>query len=174
MGTRRDESKSLRDSGEIPLSELFGKTSSRVGGAENHGQVASKSGRSSHCKPNSQRPPNQALRTREYLTGAEVERLMEAAKGNRHGHRDATMVLVAYRHGYERRKQLTYAGTRSSSPPRLCTFVGPDRAPLARDARSWATSCGPYGGFSANSTQNRPSCSRRKGARHSPRLDSRG
>jgi len=24
---------------------------------------------------------------------------MEAAKGNRYGHRDATMVLVAYRHG---------------------------------------------------------------------------
>jgi integrase len=28
-----------------------------------------------------------------------VERLIEAAKGNRHGHRDATMILVAYRHG---------------------------------------------------------------------------
>jgi type 1 fimbriae regulatory protein FimB/type 1 fimbriae regulatory protein FimE len=45
------------------------------------------------------RAPNAALRTREYLTEAEVERLMEAAKGNRWGHRDATMVLVAYRHG---------------------------------------------------------------------------
>ena len=45
------------------------------------------------------RPPNSALRTREYLTDAEVERLIEAAKGNRHGHRDATMVLAAYRHG---------------------------------------------------------------------------
>ena len=45
------------------------------------------------------RPPNGDLRTREYLTEAEVERLMEAAKGNRYGHRDATMVLVAYRHG---------------------------------------------------------------------------
>jgi integrase len=33
------------------------------------------------------------------LTEDEVERLMEAAKGNRWGHRDATMVLVAYRHG---------------------------------------------------------------------------
>ncbi len=41
------------------------------------------------------RLPNKALRTREHLTEAEVERLMEAAKGNRHGHRDATMVLVA-------------------------------------------------------------------------------
>jgi integrase len=45
------------------------------------------------------RLPNAALRTREYLTEAEVERLIEAAKGNRHGHRDAIMILVAYRHG---------------------------------------------------------------------------
>jgi integrase len=45
------------------------------------------------------RRPNAALRTREYLTEAKVERLMEAAKGNRWGHRDATMILVAYRHG---------------------------------------------------------------------------
>jgi site-specific recombinase XerD len=45
------------------------------------------------------RPPNGDLRTREYLTEAEVERLIAAAKGNRWGHRDATMILVAYRHG---------------------------------------------------------------------------
>jgi type 1 fimbriae regulatory protein FimB/type 1 fimbriae regulatory protein FimE len=45
------------------------------------------------------RRPNGDLRTREYLTEAEVEKLMTAAKGNRHGHRDATMVLVTYRHG---------------------------------------------------------------------------
>ena len=45
------------------------------------------------------RLPNRDLRTREHLTEAEVERLMEAAKGNRHGPRDATLVLVAYRHG---------------------------------------------------------------------------
>jgi integrase len=45
------------------------------------------------------RLPNGKLRTREYLTEAEVERLMAAAKGNRYGHRDATMALVAYRHG---------------------------------------------------------------------------
>ena len=42
---------------------------------------------------------NGDLRTREYLTEAEVERLMKAATGNRHGHRNATMILVAYRHG---------------------------------------------------------------------------
>ena len=45
------------------------------------------------------RPPNADLRTREYLTEAEVGRLMNAAKANRWGHRDATMILVAYRHG---------------------------------------------------------------------------
>jgi integrase len=45
------------------------------------------------------RRPNAELRTREYLTAAEVESLIEAAKGNRHGHRDATMILLAFRHG---------------------------------------------------------------------------
>jgi integrase len=39
-------------------------------------------------------------RTRRYLTGREVERLMDCArKHGRYGHRDATMVLLAYRHG---------------------------------------------------------------------------
>ena len=42
---------------------------------------------------------NRDLRTREYLTPDEVDRLMTAVKGNRWGHRDATMVLVGYRHG---------------------------------------------------------------------------
>jgi site-specific recombinase XerD len=42
------------------------------------------------------RLPNSKLRTCEYLTDAEVERLMASAKGNRYGHRDAAMVLVAY------------------------------------------------------------------------------
>jgi integrase len=37
-------------------------------------------------------------RPREYLIEAEIERLMTAAKDNRHGHRDATAILVAYRH----------------------------------------------------------------------------
>src|SRR5450756_422049 len=45
------------------------------------------------------RGPNAALRTHEYLTEAEVERLLTAANGNRWGHRDATMILVGYRHG---------------------------------------------------------------------------
>ena len=38
-------------------------------------------------------------RMREYLTEKEVDRLIEAAKQNRWGHRDATAILIAYRHG---------------------------------------------------------------------------
>jgi len=45
------------------------------------------------------RKPNPEYRSREHLTEREVERLIEAMKGNRWGHRDATMVLLAYRHG---------------------------------------------------------------------------
>ena len=45
------------------------------------------------------RKPNSVYRTREHLTGTEVDRLIDAAKANRWGHRDATMILVAFRHG---------------------------------------------------------------------------
>ena len=45
------------------------------------------------------RRPNSELRSREHLTETEVEKLIEAARRNRYGHRDATMILVAYRHG---------------------------------------------------------------------------
>ena len=45
------------------------------------------------------RKPNSVYRTREHLTGAEVDRLIDAAKANRWGHRDATMILIAFRHG---------------------------------------------------------------------------
>jgi integrase len=45
------------------------------------------------------RPPNAELRTREHLTDSEVEALIEAVKENRDGHRDALMILLAYRHG---------------------------------------------------------------------------
>src|ERR1700751_1162984 len=38
-------------------------------------------------------------RPREYLTEKEIERLMDAARQNRWGHRDATAILIAYRHG---------------------------------------------------------------------------
>ena len=70
-----------------------------------HGQTEAPAGHASHLKRTvapqrtPRRLPNVKLRTREYLTPSEVEDLMDAAKGNRHGHRDTTTVLVAYRHG---------------------------------------------------------------------------
>ncbi len=45
------------------------------------------------------RRKNADLRTREHLTDGEVEKLIGAAGDNRHGHRDALMVILAYRHG---------------------------------------------------------------------------
>src|SRR5215213_6989229 len=47
------------------------------------------------------RVANAARRPREYLTADEVERLMAAARSRpgRYGHRDATMILLAFRHG---------------------------------------------------------------------------
>jgi type 1 fimbriae regulatory protein FimB/type 1 fimbriae regulatory protein FimE len=58
----------------------------------NNGTVAG------HSRP-PRRRRNAEVRTREYLTDTEVERLIAAAKGNRWGQRDATMILLAYRHG---------------------------------------------------------------------------
>jgi integrase len=45
------------------------------------------------------RRPNADYRTREHLTEVEVEKLIEAVKTNRHAHRNAIMILVAFRHG---------------------------------------------------------------------------
>jgi integrase len=50
-------------------------------------------------RPTPRRPRNIEVRSREYLTGAEVERLIAAAAAHRYSHRDATAVLIAYRHG---------------------------------------------------------------------------
>ena len=46
------------------------------------------------------RRPNADYRKREHLTETEIEKLIEAAKSNRYGHRDATMILLTYRHGF--------------------------------------------------------------------------
>ena len=60
---------------------------------------ASFSGRSSSPVP-PREPRNRDRRAREYLTEREVDALMSAAgRTGRHGHRDRTMILVAYRHG---------------------------------------------------------------------------
>ncbi|MCW2241831.1 tyrosine-type recombinase/integrase [Azospirillum canadense] len=53
--------------------------------------------RSTACQRNSS---NAQRRSREHLIPAEIERLVAAARRlGRHGHRDATMILLAFRHG---------------------------------------------------------------------------
>jgi integrase len=45
------------------------------------------------------RRKNAEVRTREYLTETEIDRLIKAARNNRYGLRDASMILMAFRHG---------------------------------------------------------------------------
>lgn len=46
------------------------------------------------------KPKNIKVRPREYLTEDEAQRLIQAARRRgRHGHRDATLILMTYRHG---------------------------------------------------------------------------
>ena len=45
------------------------------------------------------RRPNAELRPREHLTEREVEKLIEAAKGNRWAQRDSAIILITFRHG---------------------------------------------------------------------------
>ena len=71
-----------------------------------------------------QRPPrrkrNAEVRAREYLTDGEIARLIDAAGKNRYGHRDATMVLVVYRHGCGRASSSRCGGTPSTLPMAAC------------------------------------------------------
>ena len=68
---------------------------------------------------------------RKYLTPREVERLMNAArKSGRYGHRDATMILIAFRHGLRASELTGLRWSTSSSPPAACTCAGSRMARL--------------------------------------------
>ena len=75
------------------------------------------------------RKPNVELRPREYLTEAEVERLRKTARaGNRNGHRDETMILIAFRHGL-RASELVSLRWDAIDLEQSCTAVGVRTAP---------------------------------------------
>ena len=79
------------------------------------------------------RKPNAEYRSREHLTEREVGQLIEAMKGNRWGHRDATMVLIAFRHGLRASELVDLRfGIRSSLNTRSCTSVDSRMAALPR------------------------------------------
>ena len=47
-----------------------------------------------------QKPKNKSRRSREFLTEAEVNKMISVARNiGRHGDRDAAMILIAFRHG---------------------------------------------------------------------------
>jgi len=98
--------------------------------------------------------PNADRRSREHLTPIEVERLMGAARQlGRHGQRDATMILLAYRHGLRvselvslRREQvdlrqgLVYVRRRKNGLPSTHPLRGPEIRALRQMLRDYPES----------------------------------
>ena len=62
-------------------------------------------------------------RSHEYLTEREVERLIEAAKRNRSGHRDATAILMAYRHGLRASEVVALRGAIGTGGPMIINLL---------------------------------------------------
>lgn len=108
-------------------------------------------GKSARGKP-PKRIKNAALRPREYLTQAEVEKLMQAARQRgRYGVRDALMILMAYRHGLRvcelcalRWDQVDFAqgllhvGRRKHGTPSVHPLCGPELRLLRQVKRDGA------------------------------------
>jgi hypothetical protein len=96
------------------------------------------------------RRPNAELRTREHLTAAEVDRLIEAARQNRYGHRDATMILIAFRHGLRASELVDLRlGIKFTSIRRPCTSGGSNPA-RRRRIRCLGWKCGPCASCNVN------------------------
>ena len=83
-------------------------------------------------------------RDREHLTEREVERLIRAAKGNRHGQRDAAMILIGFRHGL---RVSELCGLQWSSIAFETATMHVRRAKGGRKPhiRSWVMNCARYG-----------------------------
>ena len=107
------------------------------------------------------RPPNADLRTREHLTQAEVERLMNAARKNRWGHRDATMVLMAYRHGLRPAELVDLRWDQIEFTSGALHVRRVKRGTPRHPPEYSAMNCEPSGACSANRNPSRPSCSHR-------------
>jgi integrase len=92
----------LSRAGELRIAELFWATLSLPVSRRWHNGAASRPALRVVGEPAAppRRQRNAERRPREYLTPAEVETLIRAAKQRgRYGHRDMTMILIAYRHG---------------------------------------------------------------------------
>lgn len=97
------------------------------------------------------RPKNKEVRGREYLTPDEVEATMKAAgESGRHGHRDATLLLLAYRHGLrvselvslrwdqiDLKQGLLHVSRRKNGTPSTHPLRGPEIRALRRLQREY-------------------------------------
>ncbi len=60
------------------------------------------------------RKKNKDIRPREHLSPSEIDLLIASAKKiGRHGHRDATMIFIAYRHGLRTSELINLKWSRS-------------------------------------------------------------
>ena len=102
------------------------------------------------------RQPNRASRSREYLTAEEVRRLLKAAQTGFYGQRDATLLLVAYRHGLrvselvglrweqvDLKAGLLHVARLKSGVPSTHPLRGPELRALRQLKRDWPEA-GPY------------------------------
>ena len=74
---------------------------------------------------------NYAYRVREHLTEAEMDKLLSALKGNRHGHRDWLIGLVIYRHGLRVSEACDLRWDDIDLPKRTIMSAGSRAAPIA-------------------------------------------
>lgn len=97
------------------------------------------------------RPRNKEVRAREFLTPDEVEALTKVASNSgRHGHRDATLILLAYRHGLrvselvslrwdqvDLKQGLLHVSRRKNGTPSTHPLRGPEIRALRRLQRDY-------------------------------------
>src|SRR6516162_6173089 len=95
---------------------------------------------------------------RRYLTQREIERLMDCArKHGRYGHRDATMILVAYRHGLRASEVCDLQWQQIELSRAACTFTG-SRTGSPAYIQSAVTRCERCASYAAI-TRETPMCS---------------
>jgi integrase len=108
------------------------------------------------------RRPNQASRTREYLTPDEVERMIIAARQacGRLAERDALLIMMAYRHGLRASELIALRWDQMISRPARFTSQASSTA-RPRHVRRAARSFAPCAPESASRAMQHHTCSRR-------------
>ena len=94
---------------------------------------------------------------RRYLTQREIERMDCARKHGRYGHRDATMILVAYRHGLRASEVCDLQWQQIELSRAACTFTG-SRTGSPAYIQSAVTRCERCASYAAI-TRETPMCS---------------